>query len=206
MFKNYQLGGASTKLNMQLVTLKMSMNLNKRQLMAADMLGMGYRPSIVAKNLDVTRETVSRWQNNQDFAEAQQQAYIAALKDITTETTLITAKANQAILEAFDDENTAPTAKAGIAIRYLSCVSNQNTIYQRLSEAVYKLSNAEDEDMRAFKWVGDVLDCIAALKASTGRVTDAEYREQIEVLFQKARGGEGQSINSRYVPKNVLGE
>ncbi|MDC1000980.1 hypothetical protein OAS89_00775 [Alphaproteobacteria bacterium] len=42
----------------------MSTNLNKRQLMAADMLGMGYRPSIVAKNLDVTRETVSRWQNN----------------------------------------------------------------------------------------------------------------------------------------------
>ena len=125
------------------------------------MLGMGYRPSIVAKNLDVTRETVSRWQNNQDFAEAQQQAYIAALKDITTETTLITAKANQAILEAFDDEDAAPTAKAGIAIRYLSCVSNQNTIYQRLSEAVYKLSNTEDEDMRAFKWVGDVLDWTA---------------------------------------------
>ena len=62
----------------------MSKNLNTRQLLAADMLGMGYRPSIVAKNLDVTRETVSRWQNNQDFAEAQQQAYIAALKDITT--------------------------------------------------------------------------------------------------------------------------
>jgi hypothetical protein len=58
----------------------------------------------------------------------------------------------------------------------------------------------------AFIWVGDVLDCIAALKASTGRVTDAEYREHIEVLFQKARGGDGESMNSKYVPRNVLGE
>jgi len=59
--------------------------------------------------------------------------------------------------------------------------------------------------MRAFQWVGDVLDCIAELKASTGRVTDAEYRERIEALFKKARSGEGQSIKSHYVPKNILG-
>ena len=183
----------------------MSIKLNKRQLLAAEMLGMGYRPSNVAKSLGVTRETVSRWQNNADFADAQRHASVMILKDITTEATLITAKANQAILEAFDDANTASAAKASIAIRYLSCISNQNTIYQRLSEALYTLSNAEDEDMRAFQWVGDVLDCIAELKASTGRVTDAEYRERIEALFKKARGGESQSINSRYVPKNISG-
>ena len=76
--------------------------------------------------------------------------------------------------------------QASIAIRYLSCISNQNTIYQRLSEALYTLSNAEDEDMRAFQWVGDT-DCIAELKASTGRVTDAEYRERIEALFKRQR-------------------
>ena len=120
---------------MQLVTLKMSTNLNKRQLMAADMLGMGYRPSIVAKNLDVTRETVSRWQNNQDFAEAQQQAYIAALKDITTETTLITAKANQAILEAFEDVNTASTARllCGLQCGVRSCAAKELIILNNLN-------------------------------------------------------------------------
>ena len=63
-------------------------------------------------------------------------------------------------------------------------VSVANTIYQRLSEAAYKMSNSEDE-MKAFQWVADVLDCIAELKASTGRVTDAEYRERIEKLFKK---------------------
>ena len=68
-------------------------------------------------------------------------------------------------------------------MRYLSCVSNQNTIYQRLSEAAYKMSNSEDEDMRAFQWVANVHDCIAELKASTGHVTDAEDHERIEKLF-----------------------
>ena len=48
------------------------------------------------------------------------------------------------------------------------------------------MSNSEDEDMKAFQWVADVHDCIAELKASTGPVTDAEYRERIEKLFKKS--------------------
>ena len=185
---------------------KMSTKLNNRQLMAAEMLGMGYRPSVVAEKLQVARETVSRWQQKPDFEEMQRQRYMSTLNDITNETTLIISKANSALLAVFDDENAASSSKANIAVRYLSCVGNQNTIYQRLSEAAYKMSNSEDEDMKAFQWVADVLDCIAELKASTGRVTDAEYRERIEKLFKKARGGEGEEIKSRYVPKNILGE
>ena len=38
------------------------------------------------------------------------------------------------------------------------------------------------------------------------RVTDAKYWERIEKLFKKARGGEGEEIKSRYVPKNILGD
>jgi 1,2-phenylacetyl-CoA epoxidase catalytic subunit len=185
---------------------KMSTKLNNRQLMAAEMLGMGYRPSVVAEKLQVTRETVSRWQQKPDFEEMQRQSYMSTLNDITNETTLIISKANSALLTVFDDENAASSSKANIAVRYLSCVGNQNTIYQRLSEAAYKMSNSEDEDMKAFQWVADVLNSIAELKASTGRVTDAEYRERIEKLFKKARGGEGEEIKSRYVPKNILGE
>ena len=185
---------------------KMSTKLNNRQLMAAEMLGMGYRPSVVAEKLQVARETVSRWQQKPDFEEMQRQSYMNILNDITNETTLIISKANSALLAVFDDETATSSSKANIAVRYLSCVGNQNTIYQRLSEAAYKMSNSEDEDMKVFQWVADVLDCIAELKASTGRVTDAEYRERIEKLFKKARGGEGEEIKSRYVPKNILGE
>ena len=68
---------------------KMSTKLNNRQLMAAEMLGMGYRPSVVAEKLQVARETVSRWQQKPDFEEMQRQSYMSTLNDITNETTLI---------------------------------------------------------------------------------------------------------------------
>ena len=95
------------------------------------------------------------------------------------------------------DNSVSSTSRANIAVRYLSCIGYQNTIYQKLSESAYKLSNSEEEDIRAFKWVGDVLDCIADLKASSRVVTDAEYREKIEKLFGTARGEIGHTLKSR---------
>ena len=44
-----------------------STKLNKRQLIAAELLGVGYRPSDVAQKLTLRRETISRWQVNPDF-------------------------------------------------------------------------------------------------------------------------------------------
>ena len=37
------------------------MKLNKRQLIAAELLGVGVRPSDVAQKLTLRRETISRW-------------------------------------------------------------------------------------------------------------------------------------------------
>lgn len=45
----------------------MSIKLNKRQQIAAEMLGLGYRPSEVARVLDTSRETISRWQRRDNF-------------------------------------------------------------------------------------------------------------------------------------------
>ena len=184
---------------------KMTIKLNKRQLIAAEMLGMGYRPSSVAEKLGVSRETVSRWQQNESFDAAKQKSYLNTLHDITNETTLIISTANQALLAALRDNSVSSTSRANIAVRYLSCVGHQNTVYQKLSESAYKLSNSEEEDMRAFKWIGDILDCIADLKASSRVVTDAEYREKIEKLFGTARGKSGHTLQSKYIPTNIVG-
>lgn len=183
----------------------MTIKLNKRQLIAAEMLGMGHRPSSVAKKLGVSRETVSRWQQDENFDAAKQKSYLNTLHVITNETTLIISAANQALLAALHDNSVSSTSRANIAVRYLSCVGHQNTVYQKLSESAYKLSNSEEEDMRAFKWIGDILDCIADLKASSRVVTDAEYREKIERLFGIARSESGHTLQSSYVPKNITG-
>ena len=56
--------------------LAMSTKLNKRQFLAAEMLGIGHRPSAVAEKLAVTRETVSRWQKSPKFEEIVTQSCI----------------------------------------------------------------------------------------------------------------------------------
>ena len=77
----------------------MTIKLNKRQLIAAEMLGMGHRPSSVAKARRF-KETVSRWQQNENFDAAK--SYLNTLR-ITNETTLIISAANQALLAALRD-------------------------------------------------------------------------------------------------------
>ena len=52
----------------------MSTTINKRQLIAAELLGVGHRPSDVAKKLALRRETISRWQVNPDFILANEKA------------------------------------------------------------------------------------------------------------------------------------
>ena len=54
----------------------MSTKLNKRQQIAAEMLGLGSRPSFVAEKLNVSRETISRWQNDQAFMKFAQRSHL----------------------------------------------------------------------------------------------------------------------------------
>lgn len=180
--------------------LAMSTKLNKRQFLAAEMLGIGHRPSAVAEKLAVTRETVSRWQKSPKFEEIVTQSCINNLSAITTESALIISKANNAIIEAFDNADSSACAKASIAIRYLACVGHQNNVYQKLKERMDRLQRAESQDMTPFQWVADILDCIAELKASRGHISDAEYRERIDALFAKTRGGNTPSAKTEFIP------
>ena len=45
----------------------MSTKRNKRQQIAIQYLAMGYKPSEVAKKIKVRRETISRWQRDDEF-------------------------------------------------------------------------------------------------------------------------------------------
>ena len=108
-----------------------STKLNKSQLIAAELLGAGHRPSEVARKLSLRRETISRWKINQDFVLAMDRAHLEVLSNIANDTTMLTNKAHQALLEALDDEAISKVAKATIGIRYLNLVGAQSTIYEK---------------------------------------------------------------------------
>ena len=159
------------------------MKLNKRQLIAAELLGVGVRPSHVAQKLSLRRETISRWQVNPDFVLAKEKAYLEVLSNIVNEANLLTDKAHRALLEAFDDQEISKVAKAGIGIRYLSLVGSQSSTYEKSNSKYIELSKRTDNNEEVAKWFVDVLDGIRDLKPSRGEITDNILRKRVYELI-----------------------
>ena len=162
----------------------MSTTINKRQLIAAELLGVGHRPSDVAKKLALRRETISRWQVNPDFILAKEKAYLEVLSNIIKESTLLTNKAHQALLEAFEDQEISKVAKATIGIRYLTLVGAQSTAYEKSNSKYIELSKRTDNNEVVAKWFVDVLDGIRDLKPSRGEITDDNLRYRASELIK----------------------
>ena len=160
-----------------------SMKLNKRQLIAAELLGVGVRPSDVAQKLTLRRETISRWQVNPDFILAKEKAYLEVLSNIINESTLLTNKAHQALLEAFEDKEISKVAKATIGIRYLSLVGSQSSAYEKSNSKYIELSKRTDNNEVVVKWFVDILDGIRDLKPSRGEITDNILRKRVYELI-----------------------
>ena len=150
------------------------MKLNKRQLIAAELLGVGHKPSDVAKKLSIRRETISRWQVNPEFIFAKERAYLEVLSNIVNESNLLTNKAHEALLEAFDDQEISKVAKATIGIRYLSLVGAQSNTYEKTKKNYTELSKVKDNNGIIAKWLVDLLEGIRNLKPSRGEITHQE--------------------------------
>jgi hypothetical protein len=160
-----------------------STKLNKSQLIAAELLGAGHRPSEVARKLSLRRETISRWKVNQDFILAMNRAHLDVLSNIANDTTMLTSKAHQALLEALDDEEISKVAKATIGIRYLSLVGTQSTIYEKNNKKYAELSKSTENSKEIASWFVDVLEGIEDLKKNEDKITFQELKHKIDDLF-----------------------
>ena len=161
----------------------MSIQLNKRQLIAAELLGVGHKPSDVAKKLSIRRETISRWQSSQEFILAKERAYLEVLSNIVNESNLLTNMAHQALLEAFKDEEISKVAKATIGIRYLSLVGAQSNTYEKSYKKYQDLSILVDDNEKVAKWFVDILDGMKKLKKSKIKLTTQQLKDEIDALF-----------------------
>jgi len=160
-----------------------STKLNKSQLIAAELLGAGHRPSEVARKLSLRRETISRWKVNQDFILAMDRAHLDVLSNIANDTTMLTSKAHQALLEALDDEEISKVAKATIGIRYLSLVGAQSTIYEKNNKKYAELSKSTDNSKMIANWLVDILEGIEDLKKNEDKISFQELKHKVDNLF-----------------------
>ena len=60
----------------------MSTKLNKNQLIAVHLLASGVKASVIAQQIDIREETLSRWRQIDEFKEALEDATEAVLREI----------------------------------------------------------------------------------------------------------------------------
>ena len=149
------------------------------------MLGSGERPSVVAHSLGVANETVSRWQQIPEFRSLVEKAHIKALKALIDDATSLIEKSHIAINGALSSDDISPAARENIALRYLSLSGATQNIYHTLDAKHAHLLATDEQSNRAFKWVIEVFDDLASLKAYNPQMSDAEYRQRAEALVRK---------------------
>ena len=114
----------------------MSIKLNENQLIAIQLLATGVKASIIAKQLGIREETLSRWRQIDEFNEAVEDAIEFILKEIVETHKNILIKCQSIIVDTLNDENLDILKKANIALRYLSLMRGKGDISQKSSETL----------------------------------------------------------------------
>ena len=109
----------------------MSTKLNEKQLIAVHLLASGVRASIIAKQIGIREETLSRWRQNDKFNKAVEDATAFILREIidTHKNLLITSQS--IISNALNNEELDLFKKANIALRYLSLMKGKDDLLEQ---------------------------------------------------------------------------
>lgn len=114
----------------------MSTNRNKRQQIAIYYLAMGYKPSEVANKLNVRRETISRWQRDDEFGRELKLARMDFLKELLFKEIRFLDLAQQQFDAFLQNPDVQPYHKAKLALQFMKQYSGKTTLERKL---VYKM-------------------------------------------------------------------
>ena len=160
-----------------------SIKLNKRQQIAAYLIGQGSRPSKVAKQLQVSRETISRWRNDQAFMKQAKKSHAELLANLLSDKLALVNQCHETVSEALGSKNISISARAGIAVRYLALTGTHSNVYGGVEKRLDLLLSNDEESTEAFKNVMDTLDKLAALKRIDKDICDADFRKNVETIM-----------------------
>ena len=161
----------------------MSTKLNKRQQIAAFLIGQGSRPSKVAKQLQVSRETISRWQNDQAFMKQAYKSHTKLLANLLSDKLALLNRCHETVSEALSSKNISIITRAGVAVRYLALAGTHSNVYGEVEKRLDLLLSNHEESTEAFKNVMDTLDKLAALMRIDKDICDADFRKNVETIM-----------------------
>ena len=116
----------------------MSTKLNKNQLIAVHLLASGVKASVIAKQLSIREETLSRWRQINQFKEALEEATEAVLREIDETHKNVLISSQNVMNEALNNEELDLFKKANLAFRYLSLIKGKDDIMQKSSDNLFR--------------------------------------------------------------------
>ena len=126
----------------------MSTKLNENQLIAVHMIASGVKASIIAKQLGIREETLSRWRQNDKFSKAVENATELILRDIVDTHKNLLIISQNIVADALNDKELDTFKKANVALRYLSLMKGKDDISQKSSDKLYKHIHLGDYNIR----------------------------------------------------------
>ena len=116
----------------------MSTKLNEKQLIAIHLLASGVKASIIANQLGMREETLSRWRQFDEFKEALEEAIEAVLREIDETHKNLLISSQNVINEALNNKELDLFKKANLALRYMSLIKGKDDITQKSSHNLFK--------------------------------------------------------------------
>ena len=116
----------------------MSKKLNENQLIAVHLLASGVKASIIANDLGIREETLSRWRQIDEFKETLEEATEVVLREIDETHKNLLIRSQAVINEALNNKELDLFKKANLALRYLSLIKGKDDISQKSTDKLYK--------------------------------------------------------------------
>ena len=115
----------------------MSTKLNETKLIAVHLIASGVKASLIAKQIGVREETLSRWRQNDKFNKAIKNANEVILREIDNTHKNLLISSQNVISETLNNEEIDLFKKANVALRYLSLIKGKDDITQKSSDNLY---------------------------------------------------------------------
>ena len=116
----------------------MSTKLNEKQLIAVHLLASGVKASVIAKEISIREETLSRWRQIDEFKDALEDATEAVLREIDETHKNLLIHSQNVINEVLNKQELDLFKKANLALRYLSLIKRMDDITQKSSHNLFK--------------------------------------------------------------------
>ena len=116
----------------------MSTKLNENQLIAIHLLASGVKASVVAKELGIREETLSRWRQIDEFQKSLDNTTEVILREIVETHKNLLISSQSIIYNALHDQELDIFKKANLALRFLSLMRGKDDIFQKDTEKLRK--------------------------------------------------------------------